>query len=119
MVSGGMSYLSSTLDGMTDRIVIPVRSRETIPVELGGKDYLVKAPKGAMAIVIGKQLQEADSDIEKMMEALSSWMLMAFGAKQAAKVEARLQDPDDDLDLPDIMLLIEKLTEAVTANPTS
>lgn len=101
------------------RIVIDAEPREAFPVSLVGVEYLVTPPKSTIALALAARAKEAGSDGEKVREELDGWVRIAFGKKQAAKVIERLDDADDDLDLPHIMTLMQKLAEAVTPDPTS
>jgi hypothetical protein len=101
------------------RIVITADPREPIPVSLVDEEYLVTPPKSTIALALAARAKEAGDDAAKIRTELDSWVLMAFGKKQAAKIQARLEDNEDDLDLPHIMNLMQKLAEAVTPDPTS
>lgn len=102
-----------------NRIVIDAEPREAIPVSLVGEEYLVTPPKSTLALKLAARAKEAGEDGEKIRAELDSWVLMAFGKKQSAKIQDRLDDAEDDLDLPHIMSLMQKLAEAVTPDPTS
>ena len=102
-----------------NRIVISAEPRTAIPVSLVDEEYLVTPPKSTIALALAARAKAAGEDAEKVREELDGWVLIAFGKKQAAKVQARLDDADDDLDLPHIMELMQKLAEAVTPDPTS
>lgn len=100
------------------RIVIDAEPREA-SVSLVGEEYLVTPPKSTIALALAARAKEAGEDAAKVREELDGWVRIAFGAKQAKKVQARLDDADDDLDLPHIMTLMQRLAEAVTPDPTS
>jgi len=102
-----------------NRIIIEAEPREPFPVSLVGEEYLVTPPKSTIALALAARAKAAGEDPEKVREELDGWVLIAFGKKQAVKVQARLGDADDDLDLPHIMTLMQKLAEAVTPDPTS
>ena len=101
------------------RIVIDAEPREAFPVSLVGEEYLVTPPKSTIALALAARAKEAGEDAAKVREELDGWVRIAFGAKQAKKVQERLDDADDDLDLPHIMTLMQRLAEAVTPDPTS
>ena len=102
-----------------DRIVISAAPRKAIPVSLVDEEYLVTPPKSTIALALAERAKAAGEDAGKVREEIDSWILSAFGKKQAPKIAARLDDAEDDLDLPHIMELMQKLAEAVTPDPTS
>lgn len=104
---------------MTDRIVIGAKPRKPFTVSLVDQEYLVTPPKSTVALALAERAKAAGEDPGKIREELDNWVLLAFGKKQAAKVQARLSDAEDDLDLPHIMELMQKLAEAATGDPTS
>lgn len=101
------------------RIIIAAKPRKPISVDFVGVEYFVTPPKSALAIALAERAHKADSNPGALMSELENWVRIAFGKNQGGKVLARLQDPEDDLDMPDIMELIQKLSEAVTPNPSS
>lgn len=101
------------------RIVIEAEAREPFGVSLVGEEYLVTPPKSTIALALAARAKEAGEDGAKIREELDDWVRLAFGKKQAAKVIERLDDGEDDLDLPHIMELMQKLAEAATSDPTS
>lgn len=103
----------------TKRIVIDVEPRSPLTVSLGGEEYLVTPPKSTIALALAARAQSAGSDPQKVREELDNWVRIAFGRKQAAKVAERLDDDEDDLDLPHIMDLMQKVAEATTSDPSS
>lgn len=104
---------------MTRRITINAQPVEPITLELVGKEYLVKPPKGALGIKIAQQATAADEDPAKLWEIVEGYIEIAFGKKQAQKVKDRLFDNEDLLDVVHIMELIQQLTESVTDVPSS
>lgn len=104
---------------MTNRIVIDAEPRKAFPVQLVGEEYLVTPPKSTIALALARKAKEAGDDAGVVEDELHNWVRIAFGKKQATKVIARLADGDDDLDLPHIMQLMQKLAEAATGDPTS
>lgn len=101
------------------RIVISAEPRKAIPVSLVDEEYLVTPPKSTIALAMAARTKAAGEDGEKIREELDGWVIAAFGRKQAVKILARLDDAEDDLDLPHIMELMQKLAEAVTPDPIS
>jgi hypothetical protein len=100
-------------------IDIPGTKRVPFNVTLVGIGYRALPPKALISVAMGKKLQAAGSDIDKIISELEGWLSSIFGRKVSPDIMARLQDPDDDIDLKDIMELIKKLSEQATGNPTT
>jgi hypothetical protein len=103
----------------TKRISIAPRLVEQITVDLAGKEYVVPTPKAALGLMMAERMSGAGDDGTKILTELQTWIMASFGPKQGPKVYARLADPEDDLDVAQIVELIQKLTEASTPNPTT
>ena len=100
-------------------IEITAEPVKTVRVKLVGIEYNMKPPKGSLAIVLGKKMQASAEDPDGMLRALSDWITIGFGKKEATAIMKRLEDPDDDLDFTHIMQLMQKVAEATTGNPTT
>ena len=100
-------------------ITIPGKTRKSIDVELVGTEYKVRPPKASVAVFLSQALKDAGEDAEKLLEGLSKWNLVLFGKKVGPEVTARLNDPADDLDIPDVVELISAVMEASGENPTT
>lgn len=100
-------------------IEITPQKRQGIPVKLIGVEYAARPPKSMVALRLAQQAQKASDDPEASIKALTQWLTMTFGKKDTAAILQRLEDPDDDLDIPHIAELMEKVTEAVSGNPTT
>lgn len=103
---------------------INAKPKEPINLKLVGKEYRVFPPKTIQSLLLaqagrGSKKDGSDSDPMKMYDEVKKWITMAFGRKEAPKVIARMEDPNDELDLDHIMELMEKLMEQSTGNPTS
>lgn len=103
---------------MTRRISIVAAAREQITVDLVGHEYLVTPPKAMLGLAIAETGKNAGEDPAAMVEAMKNWIIAAFGKKNGPKVIARLSDPGDELDLPEVMDLMQKLTTEATPDPT-
>jgi hypothetical protein len=99
-------------------IVIEAAPVQVFSVDLVGQRYQVRPPKTAVAMKFAQEAQESEDDVVKMATALRRWVRLAFG-KDADNIEARMDDPDDLLDLAHVLELMKALMEAVTENPTS
>lgn len=103
----------------TKRIVIAPRVVEQVTVDLAGKDYVIDAPKASLGLLMAERMQDAGDDGNKVMEELRGYIDITFGPKQSAKVWARLTNPEDGLDIPQIVDFVTKLAEISTPNPTT
>lgn len=105
---------------MATDYTIKADPREPLLIELVGEKYTIKPPKVALSLKLGvtaKQMEQS-GDVAAMNEALHEWVKKAFGDK-AQSVWDRMDDEDDDLDIPHIMKLMQAVSEHVTGNPTS
>lgn len=101
------------------RLSITADPREEFTVDLVGKEYLAKAPKGALGVKLGEQVKAADNDPQKLWELVMDYLVIIFGKKQSTAIEKRLMSPEDDLDIPHVMKLVELMTEEATGDPTT
>lgn len=93
-------------------------SDEPITVNLIGKSYIAHPPKTTLAMKLAEGM-DGSQDAEFILGRVEKYLIMTFGSKEGAKIRKRLDDPEDLLDIPHIMQLMEKLTEVATGNPTS
>lgn len=108
-------------------ITISAEPRKTFTVDLVGKTYTIRAPKGSAAIALASRANMTSkrgkggdaAEIEGMLSMLRDWSRAAFGVKVAEEVLARLDDPEDDLDFQHLSDLMAKVSEASTGNPTT
>ena len=100
-------------------ITIPGKTRKSIDIELVGTEYTVRPPKASVAVFLSQALKDAGEDAEKLMDGLEKWNLVLFGKEIGPKVTERLKDPDDDLDIPDVVELISAVMETSGENPTT
>jgi hypothetical protein len=100
-------------------ITIPGKTRKSIDIELVGIEYTVRPPKASVAVFLSQALKDAGEDAEKLLDGLEKWNLVLFGKEIGPKVTERLKDPDDDLDIPDVVELISAVMETSGENPTT
>jgi len=100
-------------------ITIPGKTRKSIDIELVGTEYTVRPPKASVAVFLSQALNDAGEDAEKLLDGLEKWNLVLFGKEIGPKVTERLKDPDDDLDIPDVVELISAVMETSGENPTT
>jgi hypothetical protein len=103
----------------TKRITVAPRIRDQITVDLAGKEYLIESPKASIGLAMADRLLGAGENTQAVMDGLRDWIDTTFGDKQGGKVWGRLMDPEDDVDIPQIVDLITQLAEAATPNPTT
>jgi hypothetical protein len=88
-----------------------------IPVNFVGIDYEAKRPKAIMAIRLGERISNAGEDVEEVIQDLTNFAELVFGEEIGKEVMARMEDPNDDLDLPHLIQLVTALAEAATDLP--
>lgn len=102
----------------TQRIVISARPAVNVTVDLIGTEYVIPAPKTTVGLIIAERMQAANDDPKILMAELKDWIEGTFGEKHVEEIWARLFDPKDPLDIPDVADLIRQLSE-LGANPTT
>jgi hypothetical protein len=90
-----------------------------IPVRLVGVDYIAHRPKSMLAIRLGEQINQKDvtKDLDALVETMREFVRLMFGSEVADGIMARLEDPDDQLDLPHIQRLVNAMVTVVTGRP--
>lgn len=105
---------------MPKTIEITAEPVPKMSVKLVGVDYMISPPKSSLAIKLAVQAKTVGKDDpEKILDVLDEWLVKAFGKAGLKKVKARLDDPEDLLDTPHLMQLMEAVVEATTGDPTS
>lgn len=98
-------------------------TRELIPAEIGGENYMVRPIKGYAGILLASKFQgetkPEDFDAAEFIENTDLLIKTIFTKSDAAKIRERLIDPDDDLDITEIMEQFGKLVEQSSGNPTT
>lgn len=103
-----------------DVIVIESKARRRFKVDLAGQRYTVRAIKTAATFhlaTLGSAKSDSPEAAAQYAKALGRLLNTMFG-DQAEAVEARLNDPADDLDWPEVMELVNKVLERQTDLPT-
>lgn len=115
----------STVQGM-EPIIIEGETRPKLPIELVGKSYEINTPKTSAAIrlaraardIEGKGKKDADAGNSLgLLDALEDYVMQVFGKKVGKQVLARLDDPDDLLDIKHIVALMTALANHGSDNP--
>jgi hypothetical protein len=102
-----------------DNIDIVAAPKKQFQVKLVGVDYMATAPKKALALSLLMRVKNAGNDPEMMDDAITSLIIKMLGREHVEAVQARLADEEDDLDIDHLMVLMNKLIEAVSADPTT
>lgn len=102
---------------------IKAESRKTQDVKLVGKMYTVTVPKSASAIELvrkSKALKKiSDKNIGEAQATVNTMIDMVFSVEDAEKIQKRLKDHRDLLDLEHISELVKVLMEKEGENPTT
>lgn len=104
----------------TSRIIDIEDEEEPITVNLIGQQYIAHRPKSMLAIRLGERINSAKIDMENMgalADSMKEFMVLMFGTATADDIMARLEDPDDRLDLPHIQRLVNRMVEVTTGRP--
>ena len=101
---------------MSSEIVIDAEAAQPIEVTLVGQKYTVRPMKTSLAMSLTGRFANIGQDAEKMVKEIGWLSDMMFGKEQAKAVHKRLYDTEDDLDIPHIFSLFEKLLELSSGN---
>jgi len=95
--------------------------KKPIPFAIDEDEYVFTPPK--VATIATDLFDDLDSDDEtratSSARAAFDWLSNGLPEKQAERIKTRLKDPDDDLDLPDIVEVIKWLLGKVSGRPTT
>jgi hypothetical protein len=109
-------------------ITVKATPTEDIRISLVGQMYTIHPPKSALGLALSrsaKSMTSAETREEQIdaagqiSDALDDWIMAAFGVGLAPKIQARLADPKDLLDIDHINQLMAALTARATGNPTT
>jgi hypothetical protein len=93
---------------------------EPITVNLIGQQYTARPPKSMLAIRLGERINSQPIDMDNLgalRDTMSEFMVLMFGTATAEDIMARLEDPDDRLDLPHLQKLVNRIVEVTTGRP--
>jgi hypothetical protein len=102
----------------TPSFTISATPKKTVTAEIVGVSYQVKAPKTALLLAISKHSADKKAEAGAVSRDFETILKLMFGPVWV-DVQARMEDPEDDLDLDHIFEAVEQLTEEKTGNPTS
>lgn len=101
------------------RISIAAKPRKEFTVDLVGQEILVKAPKSATAIAFSAAIEAAGENGAALLEEVKGFLKLILTKKDATKTIHRLEDPNDDLDVSEVMELVKGIMEEATGDPTT
>lgn len=98
------------------------RDAKPIPFELDGEEYTFTPHKiaGMMLPVIDPEAAGVNGDgaAQTVGQRQWDWFRKGLGDDQYGRIIARLKDPDDDLDYPDVTKMSNALMRAASGRPT-
>lgn len=97
------------------------RRTDPITFTLDDETFDFTPPKTAAMMLPAFDLVDNPEDPTALvgtMRAQLDWLEGGLPADQAARIEARLRDPRDDLDVTDVLEIVRKLVSKVAARPT-
>lgn len=94
------------------------RRSAPIEFELDGETYHFTAPKTAAMVLDVIADGAGDANSPAAAKATLDWLSRGLPEEENAQLIARLRDPDDDFDFPNLGPIIEFLVEESTGNPT-
>lgn len=96
---------------------------QNIPVKFLRDDerwYDAHLPKGTMALALGEEMKGVDmDDPEQMREMVDRFTRLLFNTADADAIFARLDDPNDRLDLVHLRRLVNRIAERGAGLPTT
>lgn len=101
-------------------LAITAKAAPTLTVNLVGKSYKVQAPKAALALDVARQANSStDANPAEFMETVSRLIDAMFTPADSVKINARLRDARDLLDVDHLAELSNALMEHKSENPTT
>jgi len=107
-------------------IDIDVVPRKPIDLNFRAKDgtidtYQMEPPKGSIAMTLAERAQDAvaTGEVKTMWGEIEGWFIDGLGKKQWKRLNARLMDPADPLDIVHLVKAMEGVVEEVASNPSS
>jgi hypothetical protein len=107
---------------MAKTFTTPTKTRDVIEFTLDDADYHFTPHKVAsvMMPVLDADAAgtDADSDELTMTQRTWEWLKAGLPPDEYDRIWARLDDPDDDLDVPDVAEVVRWLIQKVSGRPT-
>lgn len=80
------------------------------PFKVDGELYYAKRPKGGQLMALARGMQDADNMTEiEQVQILDSFLDLCLDADTAAALRDRMEDPEDNFDVDDLIPLIDAL----------
>lgn len=104
-------------------IAVKPRERQTVTFNVGGEIYAFRVPKlyGLIDTVQRIQAKPGDKSGRAEMEMfgkIEAWLFDAMDAADAERLQARLRDDDDDVDVDTMVSLFQEMTKAASRLPS-
>jgi hypothetical protein len=103
---------TSTSNGLA--FTTSAKTRKVIPFTLDGEEYHF-TPSKIAGIVLPVM---ADGSELEVFKGMFDWIGNGLPDEEEARLEERLKDPDDDLDVPDLVEVFQGLVAAMAGRPT-
>ena len=87
----------------------------TKTVVIDGEEFTFARQK---AYPLFKALEGAKGEIEQF-DRVEAWLFGALPDEQAERLRERLEDPEDDLDVPHLVEVFQSLVQGVASRPTT
>lgn len=105
------------------QIEVKPRERQRVTFSVGGEIYEFRVPKlyGLIDTVQRMQGKPGDKSGRAEMEMfgqIESWLFDSMKKEDAERLQARLRDDDDDLDVHTMIALFQELTKAASRLPS-
>lgn len=103
--------------GMASSMAFTTSARKVDPIKfsLDGEDFEFTPPKSA-----GIFLEMVDGGtVISLTKETFDWLGEGLGEEKTARLVARLKDPKDNFDTPNLEVILEWLQKQVAGNPTT
>lgn len=105
------------------QIEVKPRGRQRITFNVGGEIYEFRVPKLYGLIDTVQRIQGKPGDKSgraemQMFSQIESWLFDAMQKQDAERLQARLRDDADDLDVDTMVALFQELTKAASRLPS-
>jgi hypothetical protein len=94
-----------------------VKSHEPIEFELDGEAYHFTPPKTARITLAALKIDGDNSRAAAVGLAVIDWMSDGLPDEEAKRLELRLNNPEDDFDIPDLVKIADALMARVSGRP--
>lgn len=104
---------------VTTDISFKVAKRQTKPItfDIEGDDHIYSFTAPKTATMVLPMLDRAENELMAAKHAFD-WLDKGLSLDDAARIEARLRDPEDDFDIAQLEQIVVGLVEAIGGRPT-